>query len=226
MLKIFLILFTHLLPASEVSLQNKPFHVTLDAGHGGYDKGAIVENIYESDLALKITQDVAKEIYLLDKDIQVDMVRSQNIFIPLSDRTRKAAEQSTDLFVSIHLNSSKIKSIRGMEVYFSDYQQPDSSLSIADAITRDLEENGRILKSLYFSQTLQTQWSNLKSSIKRASFFVIEKNKAPSVLIELGYLTHQDEKKWLLEEPNQLKMAREIARTIIKYKENSDKMIK
>ena len=201
------------------------FSVILDAGHGGQDKGTSYQNkIFESDLSLKIS----KKIFdLLNSQLapfsQVYLSRVDDQFIPLHQRPEISQQKNVDLFVSIHFNSSHLNSMRGMEIYIPSSSLSSKSAYIIDQITQDIQETGKINQSLKFAHILQDQWNLSKSSIRRAPFVVIENNSTPSVLIEIGYLSHKEEGAWLVDPLNHDKIAEQIASSIISYKESRDK---
>lgn len=201
------------------------FNVILDAGHGGQDKGTSYQNkIFESDLTLTMTN----KIFNILKDkfypfSEVHLSRSNNQFIALNERAHISKEKNADLFVSIHFNSSYLSSMQGMEIYIPSSGITSNSQFIIDQIKQDIEETGKINQSLEFAHILQDHWNLSKSSIRRAPFVVIENNTTPSVLVEIGYLSHNEEGPWLIDQNNHDKMAEQIASAIITFKESRDK---
>src|SRR6185503_5321674 len=96
------------------SLGLKISRVVIDAGHGGHDTGSIgATGFTEKELVL----DVARRLKtLIESEIgaEVVMTRNDDTFVPLESRTAIANQQGADLFISIHANSSKSRSARGV----------------------------------------------------------------------------------------------------------------
>lgn len=96
------------------------FTVVLDAGHGGKDPGAVGhkvagKQILEKDATLGIALKIRDQLKG-QKGIRVVMTRDTDVFLTLSERTRKANDAKGDLFVSIHCNSLPLDSKRRDEV--------------------------------------------------------------------------------------------------------------
>lgn len=90
--------------------------VVLDAGHGGYDSGAVGNRLYEKDLTLKIAKYCQAELSTY-KGVKVYMTRSKDTFISLDNRVAYAAKVKADVFVSLHINSA-VASANGAEVFY------------------------------------------------------------------------------------------------------------
>ena len=105
--------------------------IVLDPGHGGYDTGTIGPGgMLEKDLVLNLAKNLQK--LLEDKlGAEVILTRNDDTFISLEERTQIANEHQADLFVSIHANSSSIKSISGVETYFLDFARTDAAREVA-----------------------------------------------------------------------------------------------
>lgn len=94
------------------------FTITIDAGHGGNDPGAInkEQSIYEKDVNLKIAM-YLKEYLSQYKDTNIIMTREEDVFLEVYDRAIIGRNNKSDLFISIHMNSSESTDIQGAEVY-------------------------------------------------------------------------------------------------------------
>ena len=90
--------------------------LVIDLGHGGSDPGAVGQNgTHEADVILAI----GKEIDLLLKGYKVNykFTRLSNTGLSLLERCKIANSFDADYFISIHINSAKDKSVRGVEVF-------------------------------------------------------------------------------------------------------------
>ncbi|MDP2946364.1 MAG: N-acetylmuramoyl-L-alanine amidase, partial [bacterium] len=111
--------------------------VVIDAGHGGNDPGAIGRGgLREKDVNL----DIARRLSALLKEEGVEAVlsRSSDRFIPLSTRVNIANKSGADLFISIHSNANRSRSLSGFEVYYVAPSVSDSSRAVLTARTASL----------------------------------------------------------------------------------------
>lgn len=117
----------------------KKFTIVLDAGHGGSDHGA---NRSYSDLGTVREKEITLDIILKlgaklekDKNLKVIYTRKIDEFPSLVDRTRLANRSKADLFVSVHVNSSKSHSTTtsGTETYVQGPDQSKANLEVAKA---------------------------------------------------------------------------------------------
>lgn len=89
----------------EVSRMAK-WKIAIDAGHGGHDHGAETLDIKEKDLTLEIALGIEKHTKEIAPDIDVLMIRKEDIFIDLKERARMAIDAFSDFLLSVHINSS------------------------------------------------------------------------------------------------------------------------
>lgn len=184
--------------------------VTLDAGHGGNDSGAVGANgTYESTINLKIAK--YTKSYLEEKGVKVKMTRTDNSSKSLETRQLYAKQSKGDMFVAIHSNSSTSSATSGTEVYYySAFSQPLA-----------LKVHNRLVsawKGIY--QSNSTMFNKVKPSDGGVRFFpfrVIRIEECPAVLIECGYLSNSTECSKLCNDDVQKKMAKAIADGIIDY---------
>ena len=87
--------------------------VVIDAGHGGYDNGAVNGNRREKDDNLRMALAVGN--LLRGCGVNVVYTRSTDVFIPLLERSQISNNANADLFVSVHRNSSTNTSANGVE---------------------------------------------------------------------------------------------------------------
>jgi N-acetylmuramoyl-L-alanine amidase len=161
--------------------------------------------------------------------------------VPLSTRARIANKNSASIFVSIHSNFDRGGSARGFETYFFSESRTTEERAVAllenSAIKYDLgnfnpkDELGVILGDLIQTFLLEQSYKlasfihqralELKLTedrgLKQANFYVLRWVSAPSVLIELGFLSNPEEAKMLASEEYQMKLARAIAMGIMDY---------
>ncbi len=110
--------------------QTKPFKVTLDAGHGDQDFGAVYYPHIEKKINLAIVLKVGKilEDY---PGIEVIYTRKTDVFIGLIERANIANRADSNIFVSIHCNANVNSAASGSETYVMGMNKNASNLEAA-----------------------------------------------------------------------------------------------
>jgi N-acetylmuramoyl-L-alanine amidase len=184
-------------PAASGSLAKAPFRarVVVDAGHGGKDQGASRSGVLEKDLNL--SQALKLRDALEARGMTVLMTRSEDSFVPLPDISGFSNRNNPDLFISVHHNTSSNPSIYGLETY---YYQPQS-IALANRIHKHMVRligcNDR--------------------GVRKARFYVVNHTTAPSVLIEIGYLSNPTELANVQSDSRQKTAAEAIANGVVEY---------
>ncbi len=184
-------------PLRSMQLQGKTFVV--DPGHGGKDPGAGefgFSRIPEKVLVLDIANKVAQK--LQSKGATVYMTRSEDIFIPLDDRAAMATQTNADALISIHVDAHESISISGATFY------------IARNASKTSQSMARNLQSTFIDAGIATR------GIRRKNFRVLAAHSRPSILIECGYITHQNEARQLNSAEYRSILASLISRAITK----------
>lgn len=176
--------------------------VILDAGHGGYDLGCRLSSCNEKSLALSTTLMIKK--CLTDMGYRVILTRSRDIFLSLKKRTTIANETKSKLFVSIHYNAAKNCEAKGVEVFY--YKSKDKWRSLA---SRKLAI--RVLSKLVDRTGAKNR------GVKTGNFHVIRETKMPAILVEGGFITHEEERNRLKDPAYRQKIAKGIAEGIDSY---------
>jgi N-acetylmuramoyl-L-alanine amidase len=91
--------------------------IVLDPGHGGHDPGAMRKKLQEKDITLDVSRRL-RDILAKELGFEVLMTRDDDRFVPLEERTAFANGRGADLFVSVHVNSSRNKRAHGVETYY------------------------------------------------------------------------------------------------------------
>ncbi|HEY8272340.1 MAG TPA: N-acetylmuramoyl-L-alanine amidase [Pseudobdellovibrionaceae bacterium] len=232
-----------------LSFRAQALQVMIDPGHGGLDSGTSHLGVQEKDLVLKVSS-YLKTLLEENPQFNVEMTRETDQQLSLRTRVKKAEKAQSDLFISLHANSNPDMRIKGTELYFQNSLPPDEeSLILAEqenqaettaaeaktalqdspskkgdirAIIEDLHRQYRAKSSLKITQILAADWSH--SAIKQAPFYVVSKTSMPSVLIEVGFLTHPEEAKKLNTPKYQQEIAQKIYKAVLQYKEMMDKI--
>ena len=106
--------------------------IVIDAGHGGKDAGAVSKNgIYkEKDIALSIALKFGAKIKEKYPDIKVIYTRDTDRYIELGERAAIANRNKADLFISIHINSTKGTVATGTETFVMGTNKSQSNFEI------------------------------------------------------------------------------------------------
>lgn len=188
--------------------------VVIDPGHGGKDPGAIGRSgIYEKDIVLDISKRLAQ---LLRRSLRarVLLTRTDDRFLSLDARSAFANRSGADLFISVHANSSPSRGLSGIETYLLSEASDERALKVAarengvpvqelsdlQIILTDLRVRGQINRSAPLAESVHEQIiSNLSRrysrvrdlGVKQAPFYVLLGAKMPSILVEVGFLSHR-----------------------------------
>lgn len=179
-----------------ITKEPKPITVVIDAGHGGSDLGATSNDTYEKVIAFQITEKIKKQN--TNKNVTILFTRTTDELMPLSKRTDYINSIKPDLILSLHVNSSSNHENSGVDFYVSD-DSPffEKSNEIANKLSQELAKN----------TTLKV------SDVKKAPYHILKKSDAPAVLVELGYLSNLNDKKYLTDDAEQ----NEIAKNIVSF---------
>ncbi|WP_230932279.1 N-acetylmuramoyl-L-alanine amidase [Priestia sp. TSO9] len=142
--------------------------LTIDAGHGGEDPGAVSDKLREKDITLKIAL-YAEEFLRKNFEVLIKMTRSNDVFVSLNERARIANRFKSDLFVSIHVNAA------ANGTGFESYIYPETKQK-----TREFQ------KALHSEITATiNKHRNIKDrGLKTAHYLVLKKTSMPAVLTE------------------------------------------
>ncbi|MFL6353714.1 MAG: N-acetylmuramoyl-L-alanine amidase [Bryobacteraceae bacterium] len=214
--------------------------VVIDAGHGGHDTGTIgPHGLMEKDLVLDVALRVGK---LITQQLGAEVVytRSDDVFIPLEDRTKIANDEKADLFISIHANSSPEPSATGIETYYFNLTADKTALDLATrenatsvSSISDLNDllHKAVLKtkadeSREFAQKVQASlWGtsvrmNNRSrdrGVRQAPFVVLIGATMPSILAEIGFVSNPHDEKLFNRTDQRTKIAEALFKGISQY---------
>jgi len=214
--------------------------VVIDPGHGGHDTGTISRSgAVEKDIAL----DIALRLGALIQDglgHEVFYTRTDDTFVPLEERTRLANEKKADLFISVHLNSSRSRSISGTETFFLRFTRSQYALDIAarenastnlsvhelQDLVRKIATTEKVEESREFALRVQGSMhgelakavrSAKNRGVKQAPFVVLIGASMPSILVEVGFLSNPREESLLKKDAHRQRVAEALYRGLSQY---------
>ena len=198
---------------------SKTIRVVIDAGHGGNYAGVRFNKVEEKNINLSI----ARKIQQLAKQYQVEVIMTrENDQVPgsgdlksdLKYRADLPAKSKADLFISIHTNATesapegKLQTSRsGFEIYI-----PHNSSEVYD---------GSLKLGSIITETIKADYL-IEPGLKQApgdgnNILILNKATVPALLIECGYMDNPSDLKYLQDEKNQEKIARDILEGIQRY---------
>jgi len=224
------------------------FTIVIDPGHGGDEDGAIgPDGTKEKDVTLAMSKRLASELRS-KLGARVYLTRTRDATMTLDERTEIAVRKKADLFISIHANASRDRSISGIETYFLNNASDEAAARLAAqengnagrkltevehiistmlqnydaAESMDLarEVHGRLAKSVKRSH------SQVKDrGVRSALFYVLVGAKCPAILVETAFISNPKEEKLLKDKKYQRNVADAIAEGVKGYLKVRDKAL-
>lgn len=221
--------------------------VVIDPGHGGKDFGASVGNAKEKDIVLDVALRLGESIKASYPEVKVIYTRSKDVFIPLYDRANIANKNKADVFISIHVNGTQNSTAQGTETFVLGEHRSKENLEVEkkensvilleDDYTTTYEgydpnspesnimflaiQSEYLEQSIMFASEVQEQFRSAKRgdrSVKQAGFLVLRQTTMPSVLIELGFISHPNERNYLISEHGKTTLSASIFNAFKAYK--------
>lgn len=149
--------------------------VVVDAGHGGYDSGAVGSKVTESKLTLLAAKELEKKLQSVG--FKTYMIRDADVKIAPSYRMRVANDIGADLVVSIHINAAENPDAQGVEVLY------------AEEATGKKKEFAQILQN----NLISALGSVNRGIVHRQNLYMCRVPTMPSALVELGFITNEAE---------------------------------
>jgi len=221
--------------------------IVLDPGHGGTDPGCVGSGgEKEKDIVLDLCLRLQKLLAGI-QGVEVVLTRETDIFIPLENRTVIANQKQSDLFVSVHVNSSLNPQRTGVETFYLNLSlDPDvdqtaarenatSTKSIGqmrDILTK-IVQNSKIVESRDLAHKVQgrlvdalsASYSEVRNlGAKGGPFWVLIGSNMPSILVEVSHLSNAREAARLKEEAYRQKIAQGIYDGLVDYMQSLGKV--
>jgi len=169
--------------------------IVIDAGHGGFDPGALSENgVEEQEINLEIALKLQR--LLEESGTTTFLTRADSDSVGETKRedmkNRKAIRdiEDSDMYVSIHLNSFPQENVKGAQTFYSSNEE---SKKLAELVQNKLKEvvepnNNRVAKEL-------------------STVYLLKNTKNPSIIVECGFLSNKEELTKLQDDTYQEKLA-------------------
>lgn len=183
----------------EETLQIK-HNIFIDAGCGGREKGYVAsDDTMEKDINLIIAQKVAKRL-AQESDINVILSRQEDTYLSIDERKSLAEDEDAEAFVSINLGSENTGKATGIQTIYHT-ESKDGSSDFATVV-----------------QNSMAAYVNIKNrGIVSYQMKLLSENTMPSIYIQCGFLSNDDDREKLKDEEYQNNIAEGIAQGIMTY---------
>ena len=165
--------------------------IAIDAGHGGTNMGASgeISGVLEKNYTLLFAKELQK--ILKKQKVKVLMVREEDTTIDNRDRVLWGQQNNPDLFISFHLNSSGRSTVRGVSTYYKHVAYRSFTQSILKRLLeiKNLEEFG---------------------NVGSFNFTPIQPTEYPSCLVEVAFLSNEQDEKMILDPKFRTKVANQV----------------
>jgi N-acetylmuramoyl-L-alanine amidase len=214
--------------------------IAIDPGHGGIDPGASAEGVAEKGVVLEFARRLAVHIDRVE-GLDAFLIRSDDRFLTLSQRIRRARDGGANLIVSLHADTTREGKAEGAHVYTLSRDGTDeAAVELAErenradviggialagesddlaALLIDLAQRGtgdeaEKLAAVMLKAMAESVMLLPTEPHRRANFRVLKAPEIPSILVELGYLSNAADRRRMASEAWNEQMAAALARGI------------
>jgi N-acetylmuramoyl-L-alanine amidase len=218
--------------------------VAIDAGHGGVDPGSIGKaGTREKNVTLAIARRL-KERIDREPGMRAVLTRDSDHFVEHRERIARARRQQADMFVSVHADSYRDRSVVGSSVYvlsargasdesarwLADRENAadlvggvslDDKDSVLASVLLDLSQGASMSASVDAAQKVMDELDRIgnvtRRGVKHAGFLVLKSPDIPSILVETAFISNPTEEKRLGSGRHQQRLADAIHQGVRSY---------
>jgi len=173
--------------------------IFLDAGHGGVDSGATLDERLEKNITLAV---VLKTYELLTNEgYECYLVREADEYVGLNERIDIANLLNAAVYINVHANSYVDHEVHGTLCMYKDYKQ------LARIVQRNI---------------ISITGAKDMGLIHTNEMLVTNKALIPSIILEMGFITNTMEWNQLIDDEYQNKIAEGLKNGIIEYLTSRD----
>ncbi len=157
--------------------------VVIDAGHGGGAPGAIKQEIMEKDINLAIVLRLKELLDKNDRNIGVYYTRTEDTNPTFEQRAQLGGKTEANLYISVHSNSTtdgQMSKYNGTEVMYDELKEEEGLSS-------------RHLAQICLEEITGATGSKNNGLTYGNGIYIIRNNEVPAALIEVGFMTNQEE---------------------------------
>jgi N-acetylmuramoyl-L-alanine amidase len=233
-------------PAPTLAVRSTKKVIVIDPGHGGHDSGARKYGTVEKDVVLSFSLKLREKLNDTGF-YTVRMTRETDVFVPLDERRRFGERHQAALFIAIHADYTQRASARGATIYSlrphvaamlkraaGDVSIETAGKNLADADTaelgavkgilaekaRDLIDRNHKRTSIFAQSVIKyvgTSTNLMENPDRNAGFTVLRTAKVPAILLELGYVTNEEDAAQLKSDEWRDRVASAMVEAINKY---------
>ncbi|HSD16301.1 MAG TPA: N-acetylmuramoyl-L-alanine amidase [Thermomonas sp.] len=229
-------------PRSAMQPGMRPLVISIDAGHGGQDPGAIGPNgNREKHVTLAIARELARQINATP-GMKAHLTRDADVFIPLNRRAVLARGAKADIFVSIHADAAENRDATGSSVFVMSTRGASSQRArwLADkenaadliggvklastgdtlkSVLLDLTQSGQMKASSDAAYQVLGSLSSVGKTrrVEHANFAVLRTSDVPAMLVETGFISNHGEEALLASPDYQRRLAAAVLNGISAY---------
>lgn len=167
--------------------------IVIDAGHGGNDFGSQKNGVSEK----QIVENIANKIMAFNANsetIKIVLLRENDNNVSLENRVCSINAINPAMLLSLHVNMSKNEDSNGVNAFVS-----KKNKSYAGSF-----ENANYLLESLSGQNLK------KGTVQNANFYVLRNTTCPAVLLEIGYLSNDNDFCYITNQNGQKEIAKKI----------------
>jgi len=223
---------------------NRDLIIAIDAGHGGEDPGAIGRRgVREKNVTLAVAK-LLKERIDAEPGMRALLTRDGDYFVPLRDRIDRARQFKADMFISIHADSVRDRTVTGSSVYtlsgkgatneaarwLADRENAadlmggvslENKNNVLASVLLDLTQGASMSASVDAAARVLQQLNHIgdihHADVQQAGFVVLKSPDIPSMLVETAFISNPDEEARLSTGRHQTKLADAILAGVREY---------
>ena len=204
----FIIVITLLLVSFTVYITTPSETICIDAGHGGFDGGAVVKNTLEKDITLSASLILGRMLentgYSVIYTRKTDNSLTNEKVSDMKERLKIINKKSNILYISLHANKYPSNIVHGAQSFYSD-KHPLSKV-LADFIQEYL---------------LQEDKTNKRIAKLIKDKYLTDNALIPGVIVELGFMSNEVDLNIMTNEKTLEYRCLMIYLGILKYLENN-----
>ena len=192
--------------------------IVIDPGHGGIDGGTgDKQGLLEKDINLDISSKLKKELLVEGFDVimtrekdesleELSKINASRYKRDLNARKTIVNENEPIIFVSMHVNSRKKSTARGIKIYY--YPTSIEGKELAESISKSVDEN-------VYKKFLKND--SIKAEVIPEDYYILRETGYSGVLVEIGFITNPEDNRLLQDEGYKEKVAFAIRKGIVEY---------
>ena len=215
---IFLVFIIFPLSAAIAQAPRGKHSVTIDPAHGGEDLGVkISEKVYEKDITLAIAS-LMKEEFDKSGNVWVQLTRTADRGVSLSERKQIIKKMQSELFISIDVNAGFSKNSTGFEIYFPGFKGESPEQGGSKEILKDMARNRYLNDSVRLAKLIQKHMDKVfprkSRGLRDAHVLALEGLSIPAVVVEIGFATNPEDRKTIVDAKTQAAVAHALCQSI------------